>query len=258
MPSSKPPGEPAEGHAPLTLGPTPHDATLQAHAAKCVVLMPSFGKCAYRAANQAAVTKWYAARNIPVVLGTDTRSRTGYFSRARAINNAARETHETHPDRNIYLLADNDLTPSVPHLVAAIEALPDHSAVTPHQYTLHTTLLGRDQLLKGQHTFLYRTYEIGSRSYVVITRQSFEAMNGMDELFEGWGPEDAAFLASVRKQLGPVLHMDGSRTHLWHPMDTSKRNRKQLLANRARYKRYQQSDQAEATLLARQYGSFQR
>ena len=240
----------------LTLGPTEADALLLPHAHRCVVLMPSFGKCTYRTDNQTAVTNWYAQRNIAVVLGTDTRSRAGYFSRARAINSAARETHETHPERDIYFIADNDLIPSIPHIVDAIQALDRHPAVTPHQYTLHTSIRGRDQLLKGQTTFMYRPHPIGSRSYVVMERASFEANNGMDEKFEGWGPEDMAFIESIEKQLGPVLRLDGRRLHLWHPMDTSKRDRKQLLANRARYKQYQHSNQHEAKLLAREYGSL--
>lgn len=254
MPNSKPSDDTAAAHPALTLGFTPADAALKRYAHRCAVLMPSFGKCTYRAANQEAVINWYTARNIAVVLGTDTRSRAGYFSRARAINTAARETHKTHSERDIYFLADNDLLPCSKNLTKALRTLKNYAAVTPHQYTLHTSLMGRKQLLEGGETFLYRPYEIGSRSYVVMERSKFEAVNGMDELFEGWGPEDMAFIESVEHQLGPVLRLPGSRTHLWHPIDNSKRDRRQLLANRARYKSYQQSTKEEAMLLAREYG----
>jgi hypothetical protein len=244
---------------PATLGPTPHDPLLEPYASRTAVLMPSFGTCRYRLENQRAVLRWYTTRGITVILGTDT-STTGFFSRARAINTAARETRETHDKKDLWILADNDLIPSVPHLSEALSSVcaGAYNVVTPHQWTLHTSFAGRDRLLSGQSTMLYRPQESGSRSYVVLKRASFEAMNGMDERFEGWGPEDKAFMLSAHKQLGRVLDMDGSRLHLWHPMDQSKRNRVQLMKNRALCKEYEAASGDEVNVLARQYGPLYR
>lgn len=240
---------------PVTLGPTAADSLLEPYASRIAVLMPSFGTCRYRFENQRAVLHWYATRNIKVVLGTDT-STTGFFSRARAINNAARKTHETQCEQDIYVLADNDLIPSPAHLAEALSLVCTGAkdVVTPHQWTLHSSFAGRERLLAGQKTLLYRPQESGSRSYVVLKRASFETMNGMDESFEGWGPEDKAFLFSARKQLGRVLDMDGQRLHLWHPMDQSKRNRQQLMKNRARCLAYENASAVGASVLAREYG----
>lgn len=244
---------------PVTLGPTAHDHLLEPYASRIAVLMPSFGTCRYRLENQRAVLAWYATRGIHVTLGTDTNA-TGFFSRARAINTAARKTHKTQTEKDLWILADNDLVPSVPHLAQALEHVCTgaYNVVTPHQWTLHTSLASRTHLLDGRSTVVYRSQESGSRSYVVLKRNTFEAMNGMDELFEGWGPEDKAFMLSAHKQVGRVLDMDGSRVHLWHPMDRSKRDRTQLMKNRARCKEYEAATSAEANVLARQYGPLYR
>lgn len=240
---------------PVTLGPTPHDPALERYASRVAILMPSFGTCKFRQANEHAVKQWYAARGLRVVAGTDQNT-SGFFSRARAINNAARTTYRTSPERDIYILADNDLIPSVPHLLEALAAADSYSAITPHVTTLHTSHAGREHLLRGNTTLLYRPKESGSKSYVVLRREVFAHINGMDELFEGWGPEDKAFLLNIRHQLGNVLELDGARTHLWHPGDRSRANRTQLMRNRSRCKQYEYADQPTATLLSKEYGHW--
>lgn len=215
--------------------------------------MPSFGGCSFRAENQRTVLRWYRERNIHVIQGRDTQSRNGFFSRARAINNAARLAPK---DKDIFILADNDLVPSVPHLAKALCQLEHYKVITPHCTTLHSSFAGRQQLLAGNRTMLYVPKESGSRSYVVLGRKTFEFLNGMDELFEGWGPEDKAFLINAHKQVGGVLELDGERIHLWHPGDQSKRDRTQLMKNRERCKQYNASTADGASVLAKEYGSL--
>jgi hypothetical protein len=218
--------------------------------------MPSFGNCPYRQENQKAVQRWYASRNLTVVLGFDTANAGKYFSRARAINNAARETHNTYPEKTIYILADNDLIPSAAHLASALEQLPAHSAAIPHKTTLYTSYLGRRELLTNTPTVRYQEKGVGSISYVVMSAKAFADVNGMDERFEGWGPEDQAFIQSITHQLGSPLQLGGARTHLWHPHDKSKRDRQQLLFNRERFQQYLHGDKANAIVLAREYGDY--
>jgi hypothetical protein len=229
---------------------------VEPYVSACAVLMPSFGNCRYRQENQKFVQHWYTSRNFTVVLGHDTPKAGGHFSRARAINNAARETHKTYPEKTIYILADNDLIPSAAHLTSALEQVSAYSAVIPHSTTLYSSNLGRLELLKGSPTFRYQEKATGSASYVVISSSAFAQVNGMDERFEGWGPEDQAFVWSIKHQLSEPLRLEGARTHLWHPQDNSKRNRQQLLYNRQRCRDYAQGDKATATVLAREYGSL--
>lgn len=240
----------------INLGPTEHDDHLRHYAPEIAVLIPSFGTCPYRTTNQALVLDWYAQRNLTVYLGSDTASEGGFFSRARAINTAARTAHRE--CKSIYILADNDLIPSAAHLASALEHLTTHTAVTPHSETFYTTEMGRQQLLSTGATKHYEAKRIGSMSYVVIRASAFAQINGMDERFEGWGPEDQALIASLRHQIEEPLRLEGSRIHLWHPVDRSKRNRQQLEHNRARFHQYLQGDRDTATVLAREYGSWQK
>jgi len=83
-------------------------------------------------------------------------------------------------------------------------------------------------------------------------------VNGMDELFEGWGPEDLAFRLSITKQLSAPLELEGRRLHLWHPTDPSKRDMKRLMLNRRRKYEYQRASADHARVLARQYGRWDR
>jgi len=239
-----------------TLGSTTSDSLLRPYASACAVLIPSFGNCPYRQENQKAVHRWYTSRNFTVVLGQDAPKTGSHFSRARAINNAARETHKIYPEKTIYILADNDLIPSAACLASALEQLPAHSAVIPHKTTLYTSYLGRRELLTKTPTMRYQEKSVGSSSYVVMSARAFADVNGMDERFEGWGPEDQAFIQSITHQLGTPLQLLGARVHLWHPYDRSKRDRQQLLFNRERFQQYLHGDKASAIVLAREYGDW--
>lgn len=258
-PKSKPPVEPttAFNHTEIDIGPSEHDAALEQLASNVAVLMPSFGTCKYRKENEELVLRWYADRGFRVFLGEDDAT-TGFFSRARAINRAARTAFRTHPHLNVFVLADNDLIPSPTHFISALEQANDWSCVTPHITTLHTSHTGRMQLLHKNRTYLYRPRESGSRSYVVIRRSVFDHINGMDEKFEGWGPEDKAFLLNIHRQLGGVLELDGARVHLWHPSDQSKADKQQLMRNRERCKLYFDGDQDTANVLSKEYGDWLR
>jgi hypothetical protein len=240
---------------PVELGPSAADETLRTYADRVAILIPSFGDCTMRRQNQKYVLRWYAQRGFTCYLGTDNRSETGFFSRTRAINNAARTAHAAQ-HKNIYVIADNDLIPSASHLSEALEQAANYPAVIPHKTTLYTSHLGRTDIFNDHRTYRYQEKIVGSLSYIVISAEAFERVNGMDECFEGWGPEDQAFVQSIQHQLGDLLRLDGARTHLWHPIDNSKRDRKQLMRNRARFQQYLQGNKETATVLAREYGDW--
>lgn len=241
----------------MNLSPSDADRLLPTKSERAVVLMPSFGSCPTRLENQAYVIAWYAARGFPTVLGLDEASaRSGWFSRSRAVNAAARAASIQHPTRDVFIICDNDLTPDPAPFLTALSVAHQHSAVMPHMYTLLTTPAGRTELLTRGHTTKHEAVKQGSRSFVVMTRDAFASVNGMDERFEGWGPEDLAFRLSIKKQLGDPLELDGSRMHLWHPTDPSKRDMKQLMRNRRRKHEYQRATPERARELAREYGRW--
>jgi len=52
---------------------------------------------------------------------------------------------------------------------------------------------------------------------LVMTRDAYEAIEGYDERFNGWGYEDNAFASKLRKFWGPSERTKGEVAHLWHP-----------------------------------------
>jgi len=232
---------------------------LSKNSSRVVVLMPSFGTCPVRLENQEFVIAWYAERGMPTILGRDERGKkSGWFSRARAMNYAARQAVREHPERDVIVLADNDLIPDPATFLAAIQTARRHSAVMPHSITLLTDPQGRREVFMRGTTKRVEPIEQGSRSFVVMTLENYARVNGMDEKFEGWGPEDLAFRLSVQKQLEAGVELPGRRLHLWHPVDPSKRDTKQLYLNRRRKQMYQLKRKADVIKLAREYGRWDR
>lgn len=52
---------------------------------------------------------------------------------------------------------------------------------------------------------------------LVLSRLAFDAVNGYDERFVGWGWEDIAFSCALNSQCGPLTRVPGYVVHLWHP-----------------------------------------
>jgi hypothetical protein len=211
--------------------------------------MPAWGECPIRRQNQAFALAYWERVGVPVVLGSGA-------ARAHSVNAAARAATREHPDRDVWIIADNDLIPDPVTFPEALERVRDFSGVTPHNLTRLTTPGGRARALRGAEPHAYRDVTRGSRSFVVITRRVYDSVNGMDELFVGWGPEDRAFIHSVEAQVGPMLHLNGTRLHLWHPVDPSMADRKRLHRNRMRMRYYARATREGAARLAREYGRW--
>lgn len=217
---------------------------------RAVVLMPSFGDCEVRARNERFVTDHYErAYGVPVVKGAGR-------ARAHAINAAARVAAREHPTRDVFILCDNDLVPSMSHMRDAMREVDKFAAVTPHNVNRNLSQGSTPAFMESGSMTNYSDTPKGAKSYVVIRRSVFAHVNGLDEKFIGWGPEDASFILSVRKQAGKVLHLDGVRLHLWHPTDPSKRNAAQLERNRERFRKYRSMPPQLVSELAREYGRW--
>jgi len=52
---------------------------------------------------------------------------------------------------------------------------------------------------------------------MVMHREAFETIGGMDERFVGWGAEDSSFLRALSTLHAPYKSVDASIWHLWHP-----------------------------------------
>ena len=212
--------------------------------------MPSFGACPVRARNEAFVVRHYeSAYGVPVVRGSGR-------ARAHALNDAARTAARQHPERDVLVLCDNDLIPDPVTFPAAVAMADSVSGVTPHAINRNLSEASTVEFMLAGQTREFDDTPKGARSFVVITRHAYALANGLDEMFIGWGPEDASFIHSLTKQVGPMLHLDGVRLHLWHPTDPTKQNQKMLRMNRARFRRYARFPPERVAAMAREYGRW--
>jgi hypothetical protein len=53
---------------------------------------------------------------------------------------------------------------------------------------------------------------------VMLPREAFRVVNGMDERFSGWGPEDTSFGLAMEALWGHHRRLPGAMIHLWHPV----------------------------------------
>ncbi|SDE66129.1 N-terminal domain of galactosyltransferase [Paenibacillus sp. UNCCL117] len=142
------------------------------------------------------------------------------FSRSQAINKAARQA-----TRDLLVLADSDLIYE-PALLLKSAALTDkYGWVIPFNRILRLSQ-AETELLVGQEPQWPPPVQQASaiedaRRYVggltVLSRAAFDAVQGMDERFIGWGAEDDAFACSLDTLSGPRVRLDDILIHLWHP-----------------------------------------
>lgn len=52
---------------------------------------------------------------------------------------------------------------------------------------------------------------------LLVHRDVFEGVGGLDERFRGWGQEDDAFAEALKALYGPPKAVQGACVHLWHP-----------------------------------------
>lgn len=137
------------------------------------------------------------------------------FSRAQAINNAARQAK----NENVFCIADVDFLFGGDQAVEAAEiALRECAHVVPYS-TMH--VLGSDATRKvcdGQDPTTVDILDSVSLTWVsaaVVSRELFERVKGFDERFVGYGEEDLAFVASTGT-MGTKLRVNGLAYHLSH------------------------------------------
>jgi hypothetical protein len=52
---------------------------------------------------------------------------------------------------------------------------------------------------------------------LLVTREGFDAVGGMDERIRGWGQEDTSFAMALNRIVGPMRSIRGQALHLYHP-----------------------------------------
>lgn len=77
----------------------------------------------------------------------------------------------------------------------------------------------------------------------ILTREMWEAVNGFDERFVGWGYEDDAFRTALDVMVGKAVRLQGCNLyHMWHPVSpTDGFESPTILHNRKLYNQYKRA-----------------
>ncbi len=145
------------------------------------------------------------------------------FNKCKALNRAAAQASGT-----VFLLTDSDtwIDPAQVHEAREfVEARP-RRWVKPWNRKVRLDEPTSDAIL-GEDTSWAGVVPEGAgfenvNSYwasppVVMTRQAWDSVGGMDERMPGWGSEDAAFAYSLKAFYGKAQVLRGDAIHLWHP-----------------------------------------
>lgn len=174
-----------------------------------------------------------------VVLGENLD---GPFNRSKAVNTAAAR------DWDIAVIADSDTWVPARQLHHAIDA----AKVTGRLVAAFDAVveLSRDftlGILAGKHTLAgsfgaerVRTQDLETQSsMLVVPRELWDSVGGMDEHFCGWGGEDNAFWKACTLHAGLPERISGNAYHLWHPPAKGKHHGIDYKRNLNRWKRYE-------------------
>lgn len=189
----------------------------------------------------------------PIIEG---RHEVGPFSRAAALNRAAREAPPW--KRAIVLDADTYVDPE--QIRRAVAEAEQSGRLTYAFDTLHAldrrgTLAVLDGYRRSWSRFVQwsRDARLSHSSAFVVPRPVWDRVGGFDEGFEGWGFEDVAFRRAVNRLTGPEVRVNGPAWHLWHPRSPHKvRNDEHVARARALGDRYKRADVAALEELVEQ------
>lgn len=125
---------------------------------------------------------------------------------------------------DVLVIADADSLVDAVTLEKAVRLAPRAPWVVPHTtvYRLtpdETTKVYAGGPLRRGPRLVVRTPYTGPAGggIVVLTREAWETVNGIDERFEGWGGEDISFGYALATLVGWYERLGGRLFHLWHP-----------------------------------------
>lgn len=73
---------------------------------------------------------------------------------------------------------------------------------------------------------------------VVVSRDAFETVRGIDPRFVGWGGDDISFARALDTLCGEGVHLAGAMWHLWHPRAPRRRGNRASEASEELAARY--------------------
>lgn len=181
------------------------------------VIIPFESDDPHRVAALLTVLSFYATEfpDWPVMTSPDPDSPP--FSRARAINAAARAT-----DADILVINDADSLTTPDAMLEAVKLAERPGLV--RAYTSYrrltrdaTEALTPDGYLDAfQGPFDWEMENAHAHGCVAVRRDCFEQVGGYDPKFQGWGYEDLA-AEMLYDAFWPDRRVAGDLVHLWHP-----------------------------------------
>lgn len=195
----------------------------------------------WRDALWAYARPWWAEHG-PVVEGWHTADE-GPFNRSAAMNRAAADAG---PWR-VAVLIDADVVPAHHDQVDQAVGWVRHTGepVLAYDRRVHLNRATTRSVLAGRALDAdtgrgARVLESSCSSAVVVRRDLWDRVGGMDERFVGWGWEDVAFRYALETMAGaPLRRVLGYLWHLWHPRGaTARGSHPQTRANRYRHDLY--------------------
>jgi hypothetical protein len=167
----------------------------------------------------------------------------GPFNRSAAVNAAAAAAG----DWDVAVIIDSDVVvdPRAVESAVRVAQLTGQMTVS-HDTRIMLNKVGTNKVMRGfrgnwwQRTMVDTTFSDSVSCSVVVTRELWDACNGFDERFVGWGYEDTAFRITAEAIAGPILKTGAEVYHLWHPVsEEAGDNSPTRLANRRHLATYQ-------------------
>lgn len=171
----------------------------------------------------------------------------GPFNRAKAVNRAAQG------DWDVAVIADADTW--VPHdqLDQAVQTAQLTGCLTT-AFTMVAeltkqctrTILFTQSLTACTDIGKVRDGELDTQSsIIVVTRDLWDRIGGMDERFNGWGGEDNAFWKAAHLHSKTPIRIPGYAYHLWHPPAPDKHRGHTYQSNLQLWRQYQTANTIE-------------
>ncbi len=139
------------------------------------------------------------------------------WSKGAAVDRAVQATTA---DRLVIADADSIVAPDA--LRYAVGLLDEVPWVVPHRRVYRLTPEFTEKVYEGARPRRGRcvrqpyTGPAGG-GIVVLTREAYETVGGIDPRFKGWGGEDVSFGMALRALVGEEHRLDADLFHLWHP-----------------------------------------
>lgn len=150
----------------------------------------------------------------------------GAWSKGKAVNPVVESL-----DPDVVVVADADSYVKPESLVAAVNRTQEYGWSYPHGKVHRICEPDTMRILDGEKvgnpaTHVRPTNALPGGGIVVVSREAWRTVNGLDQHFVGWGGEDQAFGMVLAALVGetPRPHMSNILWHLWHPPAPDWRN----------------------------------